>query len=351
MGPHLLRRPTLPERWDDVNRVCPWEAIGSVDHVTIDPTTASTPASVLTPREVGTTGLRTFPIAFDASVLGWVTGVEHAAQVLDRFHEAGGTLISTADHYAAGRSEYMIGSWLQGVDRSSVLIATKVGRHPDRPGLGAHQIENSVDASLERLGTDYLDFLSYDGDLLPEDPLEAFEAVDRLIRAGKVRFLSAAHFEASRVRALNEWAAPAKYPTFRAVLSEYNLMTRRAMEQEMLPVAVEQGIAVFARLPLAAGFLTGLIRSAADLPTNALFDGARQHLGRRGDRVLAALAPVAEEHEATLAAVALAWVLSKPGVTAAVVRGYDLDTLDASLLGSTIALTRQQIASLDAASA
>jgi aryl-alcohol dehydrogenase-like predicted oxidoreductase len=306
---------------------------------------------VLTPREVGTTGLRTFPIAFDGSVLGWVTGVERASEVLGRFSDAGGTLVSTADHYAAGRSEFMIGRWLNTVDRSSVLVATKVGRHPDRPGLGRHQIENSVDASLERLGTDYVDFLSYDGDLLPEDPLEAFEAADRLIRAGKVRFLSAAHVEASRVGELNEWAGPAKYPTFQAVLGEYNLMTRRAMEQEMLPLAVEQGIAVFARLPLAAGFLTGDIRSAEDVPPSGLFDGALQHLGRRGDKVLHALAQVGQEHEATLGTVALAWVLSKPGITAAVVRAHNVDTLDFSLLGSTIGLTRQQIALLDAASA
>lgn len=320
--------------------------------MTIDPDpAAATPTTVLTPREVGTTGVRTFPIAFDGSVLGWVTGVERATDLLDAFRDAGGTLVSTADHYAAGRSEYMIGSWLKNIDRSSVLIATKVGRHPDRPGLGAHQIENSVDASLERLGTDYLDFLSYDGDLLPEDPLEAFEAVDRLIRGGKVRFLSAAHFEAHRVQALNEWAEPAKYPTFRAVLAEYNLMTRRAMEQEMLPYAGANGLAVFARLPLASGFLTGKIRSPRDVPENALFDGALQHVGRRGDRVLAALGQVAAEQEATLATVALGWVLSKPGITAAVVRAFDLEALDAGFLGSTIALTRQQIALLDSASA
>lgn len=312
---------------------------------------AATPPPVLTPRQVGSTGVRTFPIAFDGSVLGWVAGIERADELLGRFRDAGGTLISTADHYAAGRSEYMIGSWLTGVDRSSILIATKVGRHPDRPGLGAHQIENSVDASLERLGTDYVDFLSYDGDLLGAEPLEAFEAVDRLIRAGKVRFLSAAHFEASRVRSLNEWAAPASYPTFQAVIAEYNLMTRRAMEQEMLPLAAEQGLGVFARLPLAAGFLTGDIRSAADLPSNALFDGALQHVGRRGDRVLLALSQVATEHEATLATVALAWVLSKPGITAAVVRGHNLEALDTGMMSSTVALTRQQIALLDAASA
>lgn len=320
--------------------------------VTIDQDpAAATPTTALTPRAVGATGVRAFPVAFDGSVLGWVAGIEQAAELLGRFKDAGGTLISTADHYAAGRSEYLIGGWLKGVDRSSVLVATKVGRHPDRPGLGAHQIENSVDASLERLGTDYLDFLSYDGDLLPAEPLEAFEAVDRLIRAGKVRFLSAAHFEASRVRSLNAWAAPAKYPTFRAVIAEYNLMTRRAMEDELLPLAAEQGMAVFARLPLAAGFLTGDIRSSADLPANALFDGALQHLGRRGDRVLVALNQVALEHEATLATVALAWVLSKPGITAAIVRGHDLEALEAGFVSSTIALTRQQIALLDAASA
>lgn len=320
--------------------------------VTIDQDPAgAVPTTVLTPREIGTTGVRAFPIAFDGSVLGWVAGIHRAAELLGRFRDAGGTLVSTADHYAAGRSEYMIGRWLRGVERSSVLVATKVGRHPDRPGLGAHQIENSVDASLERLGTDYLDFLSFDGDLLPAEPLEAFEAVDRLIRAGKVRFLSAAHFDAARVRSLNEWAAPAKYPTFRAVIAEYNLMTRHAMEHEMLPLAAEQGIGVFARLPLAAGFLTGAIRSAADLPASSLFDGALQHVGRRGDRVLLALDQVAVEHGATLATVALAWVLSKPGITAAVVRGHNQEALEADLLSSTITLTRQQTALLDAASA
>lgn len=318
--------------------------------MTTDPTAEATPTTVLTPRPVGSTGLRTFPIGFDGSVLGWVTGARRAAEVLGRFHDAGGTLISTADHYAAGRSEYMIGTWLAGVDRSSVLIATKVGRHPDRPGLGAHQIERSVVSSLERLGTDYIDFLSFDGDLLPADPLEAFEAVDRLQRAGKVRFLSAAHFAAERVRSLNTLAEPAAYPTFRAVLAEYNLMTRGAVEREVLPVALEQQMAVFARLPLASGFLTGAIRGAADVPPNALFDGALHHVGRRGDRVLQALELVAREHEATLATVALAWVLSKPGITAAIVRAPDLDTVDAGFLGSTISLTRQQTAALDAAS-
>src|SRR5690606_1050382 len=135
-----------------------------------------------------------------------------------------------------------------------------------------------------------------------------------------VRFLSAAHFEASRVRQLLDVADAEGYPRFRAVLNEYNLMVRRASEEGMLPLAVERQLGFFARLPLAGGFLTGSVRAPEDLPENAFFDGALQHIGRRGTRVLTALEKVAREHESTPGNVALSWVLSKPGVTAAVVR-------------------------------
>jgi aryl-alcohol dehydrogenase-like predicted oxidoreductase len=312
--------------------------------------TLEPPPPVLTPRPIGETGLRAFPIAFDGSVLGWVTGVERAAQILGRFRDAGGTLISTADHYAAGRSEYMIGSWLETVPRDSAIIATKVGRHPDRPGLAPTQIENSVDASLERLRTDHVDLLSLAGDLVPPDPRPVFEVVDRLVRIGKVRHVSAVAVSAAQLR---DWGAIADaegYPRVRAVLAEYNLMTRSA-ESDLLPVAEAAGLGFLARLPLASGFLTGRIHGPDDLPGNALFDGALQHLGRRGDRVLAALAQVAAEHGVDVATVALAWVLHKPGVTAAVVRAHDLASLDGGFLGSTITLTRHQLGALDAASA
>lgn len=310
-----------------------------------------TPQRLLTPREIGTTGIRTFPVAFDGSVLGWVTGIEVADEVLGRFLDSGGTLISTAGHYAGGRSEMMIGNWLSRHERSKVLVATKVGRHPDDPGLSRRAIERSVEAALERLRTDHIDFLSFDGDLLPEDPAESFETVAGLIRAGSVRYLSAAHFEAPRVRELLDLAEAEGYPVFQAVLNEYNLMVRRASETGMLPLAIERRLAFFARLPLAGGFLSGQVRAPEDLPESAFFDGALQHLGRRGSRVLAALEKVAREHESTPGNVALSWVLSKPGVTAAVVRMWNPDGVIVGFDGSEIALTRQQVAELDAASA
>lgn len=310
-----------------------------------------TPHHLLTPRAIGSTGVRTFPVAFDASVLGWVTGVEVADEVLGRFADSGGTLISTAGHYAGGRSEMMIGTWLAKRDRSSMLIATRVGRNPDDPGLSRRAIERSIETSLERLRTDYVDFLALDGEVLPEDPSETLETVTDLVKAGSVRFISTTYAESIQVRRLLDVAAEHGLTSLSAVATEYNLMVRRAAETAMLPLAAERGLGFFARFPLASGFLSGRIQSAADLPENALFDGALQHIGRRGTRVLAALQKVATEHETTTDVIAVAWLLSKPGVSAAVVRMYDLDAVQIGFGGSEVALTRHQIAELDAASA
>jgi aryl-alcohol dehydrogenase-like predicted oxidoreductase len=305
---------------------------------------------MLTPREIDATGVRVFPIGFDGSVLGWVTGPDMAREVLEQFRAMGGNLVSTADHYAGGRSEIMIGEWLRSTDRGQVIVATKVGRHPDSPGLHRSAILQSVDASLERLGTDYVDLLSFDGDLLGPDPGEAFATVGELIAAGKVRFLSAAHFSADRLRELTAIAQSGGHPTFRAGLAEYNLLVRSEFEAELVPAAADLGMALFARLPLASGFLSGEVRSKTDLPANPLFDGALQHVGRRGFKVLDALAVLAAEHGTTSAGIALAWVLSRPGVTAAIVRINDLGALHDGLIGSSIQLTRHQLATLDEAS-
>jgi aryl-alcohol dehydrogenase-like predicted oxidoreductase len=127
-------------------------------------------------------------------------------------------------------------------------------------------------------------------------------------------------------------------------------MVRSAFESELVPVAAELGMALFARLPLASGFLSGEVRSKTDLPANPLFDGALQHVGRRGFKILEALSALAAEHGTTSAGIALAWLLSKPGVTAAIVRINNLDALHDGLIGSSVQLTRHQLAVLDDAS-
>jgi aryl-alcohol dehydrogenase-like predicted oxidoreductase len=316
------------------------------------PTLDASPSPSLGLRDLDDTGVSVHPIALDGSVFGWASGIDDTAKVLDLFHGSGGNLVSTADHYAGGRSEIMIGRWIRTLsDRSSVILATKVGRHPDAVGLSSRSILRAVESSLERLSTDYIDFLSFDGDH-PETPIdEALEAVERLIREGKVRFLSASDFSSARIDEVASLAAAAGYPAFRAVFVEYNLMDRARYETELQAVATRLGRGAVARMPLAGGFLSDQFLRSDILPDGVMFDRAMQHIGRRGTRVLEALDTVAGELGTTLSRVALAWVLVKPGIAAAAVRAKDPDQL-ADLLGAAgVGLTRQQAALLDKVSA
>jgi aryl-alcohol dehydrogenase-like predicted oxidoreductase len=303
-------------------------------------------------RTIGDTGVQVNPVALDGAVFGWASGVGDTTHVLDLFHDSGGNLISTSDHYAGGRSEIMIGGWLRTLhDRSSVVLATRVGRHPDASGLGQRSILRAVESSLERLETDYIDFLSFDGEH-PETPIdEALEAADRLIREGKVRFLSASGFSAKGIETVAKLSNESRYPQFRAIFAEYSLMDRLRYETEIQPSATRLGRGGLARLPLAAGYLEGKFRGLDDVPHSVMFESAKRHVGRRGSRVLDAVATVAKELDSTSVRVALAWVLVKPGIAAAVLRAKDAEQLEHALGAGDLSLTRQHVALLDRASA
>jgi aryl-alcohol dehydrogenase-like predicted oxidoreductase len=304
------------------------------------------------PRDLAGTGVIVSPIGLDGAVFGWAMGIDETAQVLDVYAEAGGNLICTADHYAGGRSEVMIGSWLRTVsDRSSVVIETRVGRHPDAAGLGNRSILRAVENSLTRLGTDYIDFLSLDGDDAQTPLEESLETAQRLIDSGAVRFLAASRFGAERIREVGRIATESSLPSFRAILVDYSLMERGEYENEVQPIAIEMDRGAIAHLPLANGYLTGRFRSRDDLPPSVIYDGAVRHIGRRGDRVLDALTTVAQELGETPARIALAWVLLKPGIAATVVRVTDTDQLTESFGATAVRLARHHVALLDRVSA
>jgi aryl-alcohol dehydrogenase-like predicted oxidoreductase len=318
------------------------------------PTEKSTPESQpnrIARRSIGDTGLSVSPIALDGAPFGWASGVGSTTHMLDLFRDSGGNLITTSDHYAGGRSEIMIGSWLRTVsDRSSIVLSTRVGRHPDAPGLTQRSILRAVESSLERLETDYIDLLSFDGDQPGARLDEALEAIDRLTREGKVRFLASNGFAPARIEEVARLAAESRYPHFGAIFAEYNLMDRRFYETEVQPMTLALGRGAVVRLPLAAGFLTGNFRTRDDLPNTVMFESAQRHVGRRGTRVLDALAVVAKELDTTRGRAALAWVLLKPGVAAATVRAKDSAELQDALGAGEIRLTRQHVALLDRAS-
>lgn len=309
---------------------------------------APTPVS----RQIGTTGIGVFPYAVDGSIFGWTAGFEAAIDVLDEFHAAGGTLISTADHYAGGRSEVMIGAWLERhPQRERVVLATKIGRHPDAPGLRRASILSAVDASLERLRTGYVDLLSFDGDH-PETPLEeSLTAVAELMADGLVRHLSVSDFSGARLIEARSIAASLGLPAPEAVFAEYNLMERRGYESELAPVVAAQNLGVLARLPLASGYLRGDFRTRDDLPSSPMFAAALRHVGRRGNKVLETLETVSHEVGENIGRVALAWLLSRPHVAAVVVRAKDGPALLDLLPSVELTLSRHQLALLDRASA
>jgi aryl-alcohol dehydrogenase-like predicted oxidoreductase len=303
------------------------------------------------PRDVGGTGVIVSPIGIDGAVFGWAAGIDETSTVLDTYSAAGGNLICTADHYAGGRSEIMIGAWLRTVrDRAAVILETRVGRHPDAAGLSKHKMLRAVENSLTRLGTDYVDFLSLDteDDATPIE--ESLETGARLIAEGKVRFLSAARFRPSTIHRVADIAAEAEGPAFRAILVEYSLMNRVQYEQEFQELSVELGRGALARLPLANGYLTGAFRTRDDVPHSVMFDSAAQHIGRRGERVLAALEAVAHELGETPTTVALAWVLLKPGIAAAILRAAGAEQVTRALAATHVRLERHHVVQLDKAS-
>ena len=312
-------------------------------------------------RELGRSGLQVQPIAFGGNVFGWSVDEKGAFKLLDAFVEAGFNLIDTADVYPAwvpgnkgGESEAIIGRWLKrGGKRDKVVIATKVAKWAERPGLSAANINAAIDDSLRRLQTDVVDLYQAheDDESVPlEETLGAFA---RLIEAGKVRAIGASNYSATRLRDALKVSADYHLPRYETLQPEYNLHDRSGYEAALEPLVREHGLGVISYYSLASGFLSGKYRSADDAGKSGA-RGARvvaQYLNPRGLRILAALDDLAAAHKATPAQVALAWLIARPGITAPIVSATSVEQLHDVLAAARLQLSAQDIAQLDAASA
>lgn len=277
-------------------------------------------------RALGRSGLDVPPLCFGCNVLGWTVDEAAGFRLLDALREAGLTFLDTADIYSAwapgnsgGESETIIGRWLRrSGGRDEVTLATKVGgKMGSSPGgLSAAHIQEAADASLRRLGTDRIDlYISHFDD--PDTPFEeTLGAYARLIEAGKVRAIGASNHGAARLREALAVSARTGLPRYESLQPEYNLYDRAAYEAELEPLCRAEGLGVTPYYALASGFLTGKYRSAADLDKSPRGAKAGRYLDARGHRILAALDRAAAEHAATPAAVALAWLMARPGLTA-----------------------------------
>jgi aryl-alcohol dehydrogenase (NADP+) len=236
-------------------------------------------------------------------------------------------------------------------NRSDVVIATKVSQHPAFRGLAAANVAAAADASLERLGTDYID-LYYahfdDADTPLEETVEAFDA---LVTAGKVRYVGISNFSAERI---SEWVGIARRNGFAAPVAlqpHYNLVHRSAFETHLAPVAERNDLGVLPYYGLASGFLTGKYRTTEDLDQSSRGAGAKNYLNDDGLGVVSALATIADARGVVIASVALAWLLARPTVVAPIASARTLQQLPDLLDGARLELTGPEIALLDDASA
>jgi aryl-alcohol dehydrogenase-like predicted oxidoreductase len=311
-------------------------------------------------RPLGSSGIEIAPLAFGANVFGWTVDEPTAFLLLDTFVDHGFDLVDTADVYSkwapgnsGGESETVIGKWLrQGARRDKVVIATKVGMEMPggKKGLARDYIVSACEESLRRLQTDRIDlYQSHSED--PQTPIEeTLEAYARLVRDGKVRAIGASNYgPESLARSLEASRRPG-VPRYEVLQPPYNLYTRADFEAKLAPLCVEHGIGVIPYYGLASGFLTGKYRSEADLAQSARGNAVKKYLNERGLRILAALDGLAREKHAKPSQLALAWLMSRPAVTAPIASATTLAQLRELMAAADLRLDAGELARLDKAS-
>ncbi|GAA1905830.1 aldo/keto reductase [Streptomyces durmitorensis] len=310
-------------------------------------------------RKLGSSDLEVFPLALGGNVFGWTADEAQSFTVLDAYTAAGGNFIDTADVYSAwvpgnkgGESETVIGDWFAARgNRSDVVLATKVGAHPDYKGLSANTIKSGAEESLRRLRTDYIDlyYTHYDDPSVPVE--EIIGALDELVTSGKVRAIAASNVSAERLQEFLDFSDREGLARYSALQPHYNLVSRDTYEGTLEQVASRSGLAAVPYYALASGFLTGKYRPGAKVDS-ARAEGAGKHLEtERGLRVLAALDRIAQEREAEIATVALAWLAAQPTVAAPIASARTVEQLPALLAVGEFELTSAEVSALTKASA
>lgn len=335
-------------------RPCNWHST----HESASASTAALPRrSLACVAKIGP--LDVSPLCLGANVFGWTADRDDSFAVLDAWHAAGGTFIDTSDSYmwrapgnSGGESETIIGDWAaaRGV-RDDLIIATKVGSLPTRPGLSAANIAAAARDSLRRLRTDRIDLYwahRDDPDTPQEETLGAFDA---LVRAGTVRAIGASNFDAGRLSSALEISDRDGLAAYVALQPHYNLLERAEFERDLAPVLVRTGVVCVPYYGLAKGFLTGKYRPGSPEVDSPRAAGAREYLDERGLRVLAALDEVAGAHGVSVASVALAWLAAQPTVAAPIASVRTPAQLAELLPALSLELTATELESLTSASA
>jgi aryl-alcohol dehydrogenase-like predicted oxidoreductase len=279
-------------------------------------------------QNLGKTKLQVSQICLGGNVFGWTADEATSFRVLDAYREAGGNFIDTADVYSAwgpghhgGESETVLGKWMhERHNRAQVILATKVGMLNTlgrRSVLAREHILRAVEASLQRLQTDYIDIYFAHADDAQTPLEETLATFAELVQQGKVRVLGASNYSAERMQEALKISQDHDYPRYELQQPFYNLVGRERYEGALAQFCVEQQVSVVPYSSLASGFLTGKYQRDSDLPQTPRADGVKKrYWNDRNFALLEKLEKVAVQYNATPTQVALAWLLTRPGVTA-----------------------------------
>lgn len=307
-------------------------------------------------RDLGRTGLRVSPLCLGGNVFGWTADEAASFAVLDAYVEGGGNFIDTAESYSrwvsghhGGESETILGRWLKRRgSRDGLVIATKVGAPmgdaPEQKGLSRRRILDAVEGSLRRLQVDAIDLYQAHFDD-PDTPLdETLATFDELVKSGKVRHIGASNYTAERLQSALDTADRLELRPYETMQPEYNLLDRDQFEGPLQQLCRDQGLGVLTYFSLASGFLTGKYRPDRPLPSSGRAQKVQDtYMNERGFRVLDALDAVAAEAGATVADVALAWVMAQPGVTSAIASATSPEQVRDLLAATRLRLDESQL--------
>lgn len=311
--------------------------------------------------KIGTTSLDVFPLCLGGNVFGWTADERQSFAVLDAYAAAGGNFIDTADVYSAwvpghagGESETILGRWMaQRRNRDRMVIATKVGLFPGLGGLSAKTIRAAAESSLRRLRTDRIDLYYAHTDDAKTPLEETLRAFDALVRDGRVRHVAASNYTEPRLSEALAASSRMGLARYVALQPHYNLVHRAEYEggrSALSALCTHEGLACFPYYALARGFLSGKYRSGAKVESVRASEAAKC-LDDKGLRILAALDAIAGERKTTVAAVSLAWLLTRPAVVAPIASARTPEQLAELLPVVSVRLTDDEQKRLNDASA
>ena len=302
---------------------------------------------------LGRTELQVHPLCLGGNVFGWSANAAQSQEVLTAYETAGGNFIDTADMYSrwhtgnvGGESETIIGDWMRARgNRSEMVIATKVAKLATRPGLSAANIAAAAEDSLRRLGTDYIDiyYAHHDDEEVPLE--ESLTAFNELVVAGKVRYLAASNYSATRLEEALKISRDLGMSEYLLLQPNYNAIVRDEYEGDLMAVAVKEDIPVLPYFSLAAGFLTGKYQPGVEVDSVRAGD-MPDYKNDRGWAILNALTEIAKQENTSIAAVALGWLRAQPGVVTPIASARTTEQL-AEIL-PVVELSAEQVAQVNA---